>query len=89
MVPLAVPALPKSEGLGVPAGLAPNREGEPVPVEGVAPTFPKIPPLVPAFEVFGVEPKVLPAVPNKPPLGAPLEAGEPPKENDMAMCCRD
>lgn len=89
VLPVAAPALPNIEGFCVAAGPAPSCGEDPVPVEDGAPTFPKRPPLVPAFEVFGVEPKVLPAVPNRPPLDAPLEDGGPPKEKDMVMCCRD
>lgn len=70
----------------MPAGPGPGWREDPVPVEDGAPTFPKRPPLVPAFEVFGVDPKVFPAVPNRPPLDAPLEDGVAPKEKAMVMC---
>lgn len=67
----------------------PNREGDALPLVEEAPAFPnKLPPLEPVLELFWLEPKALPDVPKRLPLGAPLEAG-PLKGNDMAICCRD
>lgn len=81
-VPLVV-ALPKREGL---AGFAPKPDEPPA---DEAPTLPKRPPppVDPVFELFWLEPKDPPAVPNRPPLDVPLDAGAP-KVKDMAMCCR-
>lgn len=87
--PLVVPALGNRDevcGACVPAGLVPNSEGDVVPLVVEAPTFPKmLPPLVPAFELFWVEPKPLPAVPKRLPPDGALVPGAP-KENDMARC---
>lgn len=76
-----VAGVPKAEGWLVP-GVEPNGEAAAPPVE--APALPNRPPPVDPLLLFWFEPKVLPDVPKRPPLEAPLEVG-PPKENDMAM----
>lgn len=78
---------PNSEGFAgaePPAfGVVANGEAAAPPLADEAPTFPKRPPPELGVELFWLEPNVLPDVPNRPPLEAPLDAGAP-KEKDMA-----
>lgn len=68
--------------------MAPNGEAAAPPLADEAPTFPKIPPPELGVELFWLDPNELPAVPKRPPLEAPLDAGAP-KEKAMINRSRD